>query len=265
MAQAGTLFFALLAFALCLPLPAQAASLDELIPFLSIDRYSWREFSDGRRLLKETGELVSGGVVLGGRASLLTFRGKAELFGGEVDYDGETQAPDPVPVRTEVNYFGIRNQLDLGYLFRAGALRGEPLVGIGHRWWIRDLEDSRSATGEPVSGYSEIWQTAYARLGARAAYRAERLDLFAEGGALYPFYTGNSVDFVGTGDVTFHPRGRVSGFAEAGVAWNGAKLSLHYEGFRWSRSGAKAVGDRFFFQPNSRSDLVGVSLGWNFR
>lgn len=252
---------------ICCAIPASAASLEELTPFLSVQQYTWEEFSDGRRLLKESGQLVSGGLLVGaGSDHSLTLRARGELFGGVVDYDGETQAPDPVPVETEVNYLGVRTHFDLGYRVPSGELRIEPFGGLGYRWWLRDLEDSRASTGQRVSGYTESWLSWYGRLGARGSYLTSAgLSLFAEGGALYPFYTGNTVDFVGEGKTTFRPQGRLSGFAEAGASWRELRLSLYYEGFRWGRSPVKLVGIQGFLQPESTSDILGLSLGWNFR
>lgn len=265
---------------LCCALPASAASLEEITPYLSVQQYTWEEFSEGRRLLKESGQLVSAGILVGASTDFsLTLRAKAELFGGTVDYDGETQAPNPLPVETDVNYFGVRNEVDFGYrttFYRTAStsspgtgseeLRFEPFAGLGYRWWLRDLEDSTASTGQRVSGYTEEWLSGYGRLGARGSYRpGPTVSLFAEGGALYPFYTGNTVDFVGSGETTFRPRGRVSGFAEAGVSWRQLRISFNYEGFRWGRSPVKRVGNSGFLQPQSTSDLMGLSVGWNFR
>jgi hypothetical protein len=261
-----TLLLAML-MSICCAFPAAAASLEEVTPYFSVQHYTWEEFNNGRRLLKESGELVAAGVLVGASTdSSVTLRAKAELFGGVVDYDGETQAPNPIPVQTDVNYFGVRNEFDLGYRAASGPLRIEPFAGLGYRWWLRDLEDSTAATGQPVSGYTEDWLTGYGRLGARGSYRpSDLVALFAEGGALYPFYTGNTVDFVGAGKVTFRPRGKVSGFAEAGAAWRYLRLSLYYEGFRWGKSPVKSVAGVGFLQPESTSDVLGVTLGWNFR
>jgi hypothetical protein len=111
-----------------------------------------------------------------------------------------------------------------------------------------------------------MWQTGYGRLGARGRYLTPAgVSLFAEGGAMYPFSTGFTVDFVGSGETTFGTRGKVSGFAEAGASWRRLKLSVYYEGFRWRESPVKAVAEQFFFQPESSSDILGLNLGWTFR
>jgi len=254
----------------CCVLPATAASLVELTPYLSGQYYTWSEFSAGRRLLKESGPLFAGGLLVdfaapGQARSAFALRGKCEVFGGVVNYDGETQAPDPVPVQTKVSYLGTVQDLDLGYRYRAEAWHLEPFGGIGYRWWLRELHNSNAASGTSVSGYTEYWQTAYLRLGARGSHRVgSEASLFAEGGAKYPFYTGNSVDFVGNGTTTFLPGAKLSGFAEAGVHYGRLRVALSYEGFRFSNSPLVHVGTKDFFQPESSSDLFGLNFGYTF-
>lgn len=254
------------ALTFCSVVPGSAATLELLTPYLSGQYFTWEERISGRRILRERGPLFSAGVVAGGVTDFgLTLRGKEELFGGEVGYDGETQDATPRPVSTDVVYFGTVQQLDLGYRAATGSLSIEPFAGAGYRWWLRDLQDAQAATGEPVYGYTELWQTAYARVGARGRYVTRSGTLFAEGGGKYPFFTGNSVDFVGYGSTMFRSGGRWSAFGEAGMQWQRLKLTLSYEGFRLSHSAFRRVGSRLYFQPDSSSDLAGLSLGWSFK
>jgi len=255
------------AISACCALPAAAGALEEVTPYISAQRFTWQEYSGGRRLLKESGPLFSTGVVLGAVAkSSFTMRGKGELFGGEVGYRGETQAPSSIPISTDVTYFGTRQELDLGYRVEAAKVRLEPFGGVGHRWWIRSLQDTTTAAGEPVFGYTESWQTLYGRLGARGRLILPGgIRVAAEAGAKYPFYTGNSVDFSNSGVTTFHPGPKWSGFAETGISYRNLRLTLLYEGFRFSQSAEKQVQTNNFFQPESSSDIFGVSLGWAFR
>lgn len=263
------------AVSLCCALPAAAGTLEELTPYFSTQYFTWREHDGGRRILKERGALFSLGVLGTVAESSVTLRGRGELFGGEVGYDGETQAPGSLPIHTEVGYFGTREELDLGYRIGPASRRLEPFGGIGHRWWLRALQDTTSAEG-PVSGYTEWWQTVYGRVGARGELEVPRdIRVVVEAGAKYPFYTGNSVNFAGSGVTTFRPGARWSGFAEAGVVYRNLKLALIYEGFRFSRSPQKQVQStdpltqeiiqKQYLQPDSSSDIFGVSLGWTFR
>ena len=151
-------------------LPATAASLTELTPYLSSQYFTWTEQNPVKRV-KERGSLFSGGVLLGlTTSSSLTLRLREELFGGQVGYDGATQAPDNSPVQTDVNYFGTRQDLDLGVRIPVRRLLVEPFAGIGYRWWLRDLQDAVAANGKLASGYTESWQALYGRVGSRANF-----------------------------------------------------------------------------------------------
>jgi hypothetical protein len=255
------------AFALCCAFPAAAGTIEELTPYLSGGYYTWAENSGGKRLLKETGPLFSAGVSVGALLdSALTVKGRSEIFGGDIHYDGHTLPPNEEPVQTAVHYVGVKEELDLGYRVSYGEADLEPFAGAGYRWWLRDLRDSTTESGTRVQGYTESWTTAYGRFGIRGRYQLPSGPLlFAEGGAKYPFYTGNSVDFTDFGTVTFHPGSRWSGFAELGTTVNQVRLTIFYEGFRFAPSAFKLVGAQYFFQPESTSDIVGLRLGWAFR
>jgi hypothetical protein len=245
---------------------AFAGEHNELTPFLSVQHFEWKEYYGGRRLLKESGPLYSGGVLFEHLfASSAALRAKSELFGGVVAYRGETQGANPLPVSTDVGYFGTAGEVDGGYRLQAGSLDVTPFAGLGFRWWVRDLQDSTTAGGLPVTGYTETWRTLHLRLGARGQVDTDSgLSFFAEGGSKYPLYTGNTVDFAGFGETTFHPGARWSGFAETGLSYRHFKASFTYEGFSVSQSPLKSVGARQFFQPESTSLRLGVSVGWIF-
>ena len=250
---------------LCCVAPAAAAGLEELTPYLTTQYFTWKERSGGKTLLKEQGPLFAAGVrVAGATASSFTIRGKGELFGGAVDYHGQTQAPQPVPVDTLVGYYGLNTEVDFGRRFQPAHVHLEPFAGIGYRGWFRDLHDSSASDGSRVSGYTEGWQVGYGRLGARAECLMDGVALSAQGGAKYPFYVGNTVDFAGSGTTTFHPQGRVSGFAEAAVGYGRFSAALFYDGLRFGRSDLQSVRGAGYFQPDSSSDIFGLRLGWNF-
>ncbi|MBU5635604.1 hypothetical protein KOM00_02545 [Geomonas sp. Red69] len=250
---------------LCCALPAAAGTMEELTPYFSTQYFTWQERINGRRLLKEEGALFSVGARVGAVIdSSFTLRGKGELFGSEVGYRGETQAPDSTPVHTRVTYLGTNAEVDLGYRLHPANIVLEPFGGIGYRYWLRDLQDSTTSDGTRVTGYTEAWNLGYCRLGARSVASAGGVKFTAGGGAKYPFYVGNTVDFEGSGDTTFHPKGRWSGFAEAGVSYRSLTVALLYEGFRFRRSDPKMVQGTAYFQPDSSSDIFGVRVGWAF-
>ncbi|WP_243373221.1 hypothetical protein [Geotalea sp. SG265] len=253
---------------------AQFGGVEEISAYLAPHYFQWEEFHQGEKLLREQGWLMGAGGtarvnLLKAEAGSLMATGRAELFGGIVDYDGQTQGPDNLPVKTDVNYFGTREDVDLGWRISQQKLSVEPFFGLGARWWLRDLDDSttvnRSGVPVMVNGYTEDWRSFYLRLGGRFdVVLTDDWRLFAEGGAKYPFYTENAVEISGD-DVTIKPDGRWSGFAEVGARYNKLKLSLFYEGFRYDQSPGVVVGTFRYFQPISKSDIFGLRFGWAFR
>lgn len=249
----------------CSALPAAAVTLENLTPYFSPQYFTWQERINGRRLLKEEGALFAVGAHVGAVTdSSVTMRGRVELFGSEVGYRGETQAPDPAPIHTRVTYLGTKSEADLGYRFRAGELALEPFAGLGYRYWLRDLQDTNTSDGTRVSGYTETWNLGYYRLGGRVAGSLAGTTCAVEAGARHPIYTGNTVDFAGSGTTTFRPKGRWSGFAEARFRHGHLEGSLFYEGFRFAASDTKMVLGTAYFQPESSSDIFGLRLGWAF-
>jgi hypothetical protein len=252
----------------------QPGGLKELYVYPSFQYFTWKEFNNGRRLLMESGPLfgVGAAVALEGlrlnSGGSLTIRGKAELFGSVVDYDGETQPPNVLPVNSDVIYFGTKNEVDLGWRYSTGNLSIEPFGGIGFRWWRRNLQNSATSDAEgnfvQVGGYEEEWRSFYSRVGLRSDYVVSKdIRIFAEAGAKYPFDTENRVDFPGIGDVTVGLGGEWSAFAEIGTQYKWFRPSIFYEGFRFSRSPVDAASR--LFQPKSESDIYGVNIGVAFR
>jgi hypothetical protein len=255
---------------------AQFGGVEEVSASISPQYFQWEESIGGKRLLREQGWLVGAGAqvrvdLLKTEAGSLMLKGKAELFGGVVDYDGQTQPPNPFPVKTDVTYIGARGETDLGWRFPVQKVSIEPFAGIGYRWWLRDLHDSTAfdpvqGRNVPVGGYTEYWQTVYARLGAHLDYSvSDTWKLFWEAGAKYPFYNSNTVAFTDVGEKTIRPENAWSAFAEVGARYKRFRPSMFYEGFRYSQSPLVAIGgNRAIYQPKSDSDIVGISLGWAF-
>lgn len=266
--------------ALASPLPASASRLEEFVLYPFVQYFNWEEFdSRGNRLLEESGPLFGVGTLL--RVDLrdgrLMLQAKGELFGGNVDYDGQTQN-DPVnpefseiPVKTDVDYFGTRIEGDFGVRFGEEKGSVEPFIGLGYRYWIRDLNDSVAIdrNGDPVGvgGYTEEWQSLYTRWGMRGAYAFdEDFRLFAEVGGKYPIYNENTVDYFSDDDVTIKPGKNFSPFAEIGFRLDRFRATVFYEGFKFSRSPlVYAGGNDFLLQPESKSEIIGISLGYCFQ
>lgn len=261
----------LLTFCLALLGTPAFAGVEEWYLYPSFQYFTWEEFSGGRRLLKEDGPQfgVGGGVRFDLYRKSLLLKVNGEMFGGEVDYDGQTQSGQPV--KTDVIYFGTKLESDIGWRIPLAAGSVEPFAGLGYRWWLRSIQDSTAfqpdGTPFPVGGYTEVWHTLYTRLGLRGNLAVDSdLSLFAEGGGKYPFLNRNMVDFPGAGHVTIEPEPRWSAFAEIGARYGRFRPTLFYEGFRFGQSPAVPIGGGLaLLQPQSDSDIFGINFGWAFK
>lgn len=251
----------------------RSGPVDEWYLYPSLQYYSWSEFaSDGSRFLRESDPLfgIGGAVTFNLYDRHLLLKVKGDLFGGDVDYDGETQpsanpAVSRLPVKTDVVYFGGRLQTDVGWRFPLVVASVEPFAGLGFSGWLRSLQDSTtiSRTGTPVlvSGYDEAWYVLDTKLGARFAIPlSQDFKIIAEGGARYPFLIRNTADFPFLGAVTVSPRGKWTGFAEVGCQYGRFRPSIFYEGYRADQS---PVNDGLV-QPRTVSDLYGINFGFAF-
>jgi len=254
--------------------PAAAfGGVREFSAYPSLQYFTWEEFVGGRRILQEKGLLYGAGAavaldLLQTDAGVLTLRGKGELFGGVVDYDGQTQAS--LPANTDVSYFGTRAEGGVGWAFPLASSRIEPFVGLGYRWWLRDIHDTTTTDpSQPgmiqAQGYTEQWESAYTKLGLAFSHLLSReWRLAVEAGGKYPFYNANTFD-LGLGSMTVKPEPRWSAFAELGARYRQLRLTLFYEGYRVDQSPVRRRGTVEFFQPQSNEDIVGISVAWCFR
>jgi len=255
---------------------AEYGGIRELFLGPSIAYFHWQESVDGQSVLTEQGPIygVDGTIVLDllktERAGTLTFKGKIGLFGGVVDYDGQTQAPSNLPVKTDVSYVGVKEEIALGWALPLGAVRLEPFAGLGYRLWARDLQDSTANDGGStvrVNGSTEVWESAYTKIGAALSIPlSNNWRIFVEGGGKYPFYNSNSSDIAGVGNNTVYPEPRWSAFAELGARSGTLRPALFYEGYRTGQSPMVRISSTTgVYQPKSDEDVVGVSFSYCFR
>lgn len=254
--------------------PAQAK--DEYNVYAHIESFVWKEFDGTTQLLKESGPLYGVGFTyhgdIGDESSALTLSPRIEIFGGSVDYDGQTQ--DGVPVSSDTGYFGFKLEFDIGGRFGTGFAI-EPFVGLGIRDWWRDIDDSVDITGRPVSGYTENWDMIYGRLGFRGGVDFSKTSrMFFEAVARVPIYNENTAYLSDISffydDVTLEPGKVVTLFAELGVKLHVFKMSVFYEAMRFSESKHVFKYNTFFdkvfesWQPRSEADMFGIRIGAAF-
>jgi hypothetical protein len=236
-----------------------------------VQSFTWKEFDNGERLLEESGPLYAIGYT--GKllfSDIVTLKPRVEVFGGEVDYDGQAcnvLTGECFPVESDTYYLGFKTEVDVGLRFMASEkVSVEPIAGLGYRWWQREIEDTDRARGA-----TEIWRVSYWRLGLRGDYRPnENLKTFAEATVKLPISNKETAEDVGCflgscQDVDLEPGKETSYYAEAGVKYMMFKAVIFYEGLRFSESDAEPIGGGFaVLQPESEADIYGINLGWSF-
>jgi len=149
---------------------SHAAPDQELEVFVGGDLrlFNYREFSeDGRELNHEYGALPGFRVAVQGGQGRLFARGEASIHAGEVVYDGETQAGDPVTSTTETGLANIA--LDLGAWIGPQRRHWGGYLHLGRRVWNRDIQSTSGAQGiferyrwsEAGVGVRHIWPQSF--------------------------------------------------------------------------------------------------------
>jgi len=235
--------------------PALAERLTESTWYTRIDYFHWNERLDGADFVNEDGPLVT----LGYTRRVGPERFRIELFGGDVNYDGAAQFDDGTldPLSSKTGYLGTRAEYDL-LLEPDWPSRLSFLVGVGTRFWFRDLRDGVSQAGYAVSGYQETWWTIYPYLGLET-----RRD--PQGGPEF-FYSGRigatavTYEHATYGDAVLRPKPDLTGQLEGGLRSRHLHLSAFFEGMAWRQSSMA----RGALQPRSQMYTIGLKTGFTF-
>ena len=188
-------------------------------------------------------------------------RFRFELFGGTVSYDGAAMYEDGTTEAYHqsigTNYLGLRAEYDL-LIEPACWARMRLLLGVGTRFWIRDLRDAVTPTGGDVYGYQETWWTFYPYLGLETKESDEPgLHWFGSSRIGFTPFTYQHATYF---DTTVYPRFGVTARAELGVHYQRLSASAVVEVMTWSES-ADVQGT---FQPASRMLTIGGQFGYSF-
>jgi hypothetical protein len=228
--------------------------------YARVDYFTWKEFIDNYEVLSETGPLVTVGFLREGIHTRL----RAELFGGDLDYEGETM--DGVALDSRTGYFGGRFDFDL--LTQIPADRGfvELFAGLGTRAWQRDLKSGWDAWDRPVISYQEDWWTVYLYGGVGICRSlSPTLELYANARAGATIFTRQHVSLW---DDYLQPKLGFTGAMEFGLRGKHLAMAVRMETMAWAESSTVATwadGDWWgIYQPESRMSTVGLSVGYTF-
>lgn len=217
--------------------------------------FHWNERFDRADFVNEYGLLIT----LGYQRRVGAERYRAELFGGTMHYDGGAQFEDgsTEPLTSKTGYLGLRGEYD--FLIEPDWLpKTSLLLGVGTRFWFRDLRDGLTESGVPVTGYQEMWWTIYPYLGA------ETRRVLGNGPEFYISSrigcTALTYEHATFFDAVLYPKTGITGQLEAGLRGRHFFCSAISEVLTWRQS---AVA-RGALQPESTLFTVGLKAGVNF-
>jgi hypothetical protein len=200
--------------------------------YTRVDYFHWSEHANGADFVTESGALYT----LGYQRRNACERFRVELFGGDVRYDGGLQWPDGTtePSTSSTRYLGCRGEYE--YLCEPTWWpEGMFFLGIGSRFWVRDIKSGYGAWGDWGDETQETWWTLYPYLGLeikRPLQSGMELYSLMRVGA-----TAVTYNYSNAYDLPVYPRLGVVAGLELGL--RGQRLSLcgSCEVMTWARSG----------------------------
>ena len=225
-----------------------------------VENFEWKEFVDGHQLLKESGPLAGVGGLLDVDTGIgFHLQGMGEIFFGRIDYDGATQAGNPVDSKTK--YRGFLAEADLMAPLKATPyVYLKPYAGVGGRIWQREIEDSGEALG-----YEEYWSTIHGILGIGVAVKARPdTELFGKAAVKMPIDNRVTYDLSNLGgpdDTEVEPGKEASPYFEAGIKFKNVTIAGYYEQLKFSKSNTADADGVLVFQPESEAEIIGLRAG----
>jgi len=240
--------------------PAALAAEFRAYPF--VHYFDYTEYADdGTFLDGETGPLLGFGMSLASTSGPHGLRGKFELAGGTVDYDGQTQTGVPHKTDTDTLLF----RLGLDYEFAVLPERVKLIGGADYVAWDRDIQPAYNPlVGGMVGGLLEEYRWWELRMGIDAVlYARNRHQWSARAEALYiedPEMT--VVDF---GDLKLD-LGSETGFRLTGRYlhqspddWS-VGAEVYWEEWEFGRSDDVVYGPFIVHEPRSETRHRGIRL-----
>lgn len=228
--------------------------------FSKISYLDWVEktnLSKRDPFLRESGLVYSvGGSVLFRPTEKFFSKSELEFFGGSIDYQGENLT-NMTPHNTSSARLGATLEETLGYKIKISSdFTLSPFATLGVSAWWRGVS-------------AEAWYVGYGKLGVQV----DKGMFFAKAGLLLPFYTEAHGRYAGVfwinggKETSFEvqPQGVLTPFAEIGIRYKRAAVSLSYELRKWKDSDRVNLGGGVHvFQPETTQSLVSLKIGFSF-
>jgi hypothetical protein len=255
-------------YSVAVPTPAPAAAIgppSQACWYTRAEYFHWNERSGGTDFVNEAGALYT----LGYTRQFGVERFRAELFGGQVNYQGydmyQATSSSPIeyiPLSNNTDYLGLRGEYELVLAPAAWEGRAAFLVGFGTRFWIRGFPDGTDAQGNMVPSIQETWWTFYPYLGLETHLPwGSNLEVYSESrvGATALTYQLSTVD-----TNPLWPQPGIMANTEIGLRGSHFFAAARVEVMSWSPSPLVWGSSAQWNQPNSVMFTAGGRCGFMF-
>ena len=236
------------------PAPTHAWFKESTI-YTRIDYFHWNERLGNADFVNEDGAFWT----LGYERRFDRERFRVELFDSTLNYRADVvdNIGNVEPLDSITNYLGMRAELEV--LFEPELTPNATFfIGMGTRFWVRDLPDDFTDSGLFVPGYQETWWTFYPYIGLERRRKLTSAWEFFGMGRIG--FTAITLERISDFDIVLYPEPGVTGQLEAGLRGRHLFVSAFSEAMSWRQS----PPSRGALQPSSSFASIGLRTGCSF-
>lgn len=236
--------------------------------------FDYVEYDDNGVFLDGESGLMPGAVMklkLNSQSAYSEFVG--QLYANTIEYDGQTQGGTPVQTDSDAVIFDIHYKF--GFKLSRARNHG-PYLGLGYRYWFRNIHSGYDINGNPVAGLLEEYYWNYWLLGYSGSFRtSDTVRVGFDIRHTKMFNAKMDVDFLGFGgyDDTQVNLGEEAGLrlsAPVKIIMRGYSLiiSPYYERIDISKSNTVRLTSggvpttTLIHEPRSETRNVGIEITW---
>lgn len=135
---------------------------------VALMQFNYDEYNDNNVFLDGESGFIPG-VVLKRKQEYATYYSEwvAQLYGNTINYEGQTQSGTPLTTQSDAVIFDTHYKL--GFHFAEAKNHGV-YVGLGYRYWMRNIRSGYDINGNPVAGLLEHYYWLYGLFGYAANF-----------------------------------------------------------------------------------------------
>ena len=232
-----------------------------------IENFKWKEYHGNEKLLEESGNRSFLGLAIDRTHSLsseIVYNHEAKFYGGDVIYDGQTQAG--VPVKSNTGYSGLLYSAEFGRRLELmeSKFAWDILFGLKLDMWDRDIKGGLDETGNFARGYKESYTIVSGNAGTGPVWKNNYWFGRFLLGFSYPFFTKEVVQGL---HAPLEPKGQTSIYFKMHNQFPMTKhvnfiLDLYYDAYQFGQSDPVSISnDIKVWQPDSSQETLGLQIG----